>query len=103
MAAQFFNIDSAGAFVFRNNTFHNIRRFGILIDSRDGLIENNRFEATSSNGVVIHNDSDWPEGSDWHFPCGQRIGAREPDRGRSRTGARRDSGERGLQGGGRAR
>ena len=59
---QFFNIDSAGGFVFRNNTFRNIRRFGILIDSRDGLIENNRFEATSSNGVVIHNDPDWPEG-----------------------------------------
>ena len=59
---QFFNIDSAGGFVFRNNTFRNIRRFGILIDSRDGLIENNRFEATSSNGVVVHNDPDWPEG-----------------------------------------
>ena len=55
-------IDSTGGFVFRNNTFRNIRRFGILIDSRDGLIENNRFEATSSNGVVIHNDPDWPEG-----------------------------------------
>ncbi len=59
---QFFNLDSAGGFVFRNNTFRNIRRFGILIDSRDGLIENNRFEATSSNGVTIHNDPDWPEG-----------------------------------------
>jgi parallel beta helix pectate lyase-like protein len=59
---QFFAIDSCGGFVFRNNTFRNIRRFGILIDSRDGLIENNRFEATSSNGVVIHNDPDWPEG-----------------------------------------
>jgi hypothetical protein len=59
---QFFNIDSAGGFVFRNNIFRNIRRFGILIDSRDGLIENNRFEGTSFNGVVIHNDPDWPEG-----------------------------------------
>ena len=59
---QFFNVDCAGGFVFRNNTFRNIRRFGILIDSRDGLIENNRFEATSSNGVVVHNDPDWPEG-----------------------------------------
>ena len=59
---QFFAIDSTGGFVFRNNTFRNIRRFGILIDSRDGLIENNRFEATSSNGVVVHNDPDWPEG-----------------------------------------
>ena len=59
---QFFNVDCAGGFVFRNNIFRNIRRFGILIDSRDGLIENNRFEATSSSGVVIHNDPDWPEG-----------------------------------------
>ena len=59
---QFFNLDCAGGFVFRNNTFRNIRRFGILIDSCDGLIENNRFEATSSNGVVVHNDPDWPEG-----------------------------------------
>jgi len=59
---QFFNVDSAAGFVFRNNTFRNIRRFGILIDSRDGLIENNRFEATSSNGIVVHNDPDWPEG-----------------------------------------
>ena len=59
---QFFAIDGDAGFVFRNNTFRNIRRFGILIDSRDGLIENNRFEATSSNAVVIHNDPDWPEG-----------------------------------------
>lgn len=59
---QFFNLDCAGGFVFRNNIFRNIRRFGILIDSRDGLIENNRFEATSSNGVIVHNDPDWPEG-----------------------------------------
>jgi hypothetical protein len=59
---QFFNLDCCGGFVFRNNTFRNIRRYGILIDSRDGLIENNRFEATSSNGVVVHNDPDWPEG-----------------------------------------
>jgi hypothetical protein len=59
---QFFAIDCTGGFVFRNNTFRNIRRFGILIDARDGLIENNRFEATSSNGVVVHNDPDWPEG-----------------------------------------
>ncbi len=61
-APQFFNIDGAGGFVFRNNLFRNIRRFGILIDACDGLIENNRFEATSSNGVVVHNDPDWPEG-----------------------------------------
>jgi hypothetical protein len=59
---QFFNIDAAGGFVFRNNKFRNIRRYGILIDSRDGLIEGNRFEGTSSNGVTIHNDPDWPEG-----------------------------------------
>jgi len=59
---QFFAIDCTGGFVFRNNTFRNIRRFGILIDSRDGLIENNRFEATSSCAVVVHNDPDWPEG-----------------------------------------
>ena len=59
---QFFNIDATGGFVFRNNTFRNIRRYGILIDSRDGLIENNRFEGTSSNAVTIHNDPDWPEG-----------------------------------------
>ncbi len=59
---QFFNLDASGGFVFRNNTFRNIRRFGILIDSRDGLIENNRFEGTSSNGVTIHNDPGWPEG-----------------------------------------
>ena len=59
----FFNLDcNSSKFVFRNNTFRNIRRFGILIQSRDGIIENNRFEATSSNGLVVRNSVDWPEG-----------------------------------------
>ena len=66
----FFNLDmSSGAFVIRNNTFRNIRRFGVLIQSGDGLVENNRFESTSSNGIMVRNSVDWPEG----FPSGNLI------------------------------
>jgi len=61
-APRFYNLNSTAGFVFRNNIFRNIRRYGILIDARDGLIEGNRFEGISANGVVIRNDPDWPEG-----------------------------------------
>jgi len=66
----FFNLDmNNSGFVIRNNTFRNIRRFGVLIQSRNGIVENNRFESTSSNGIMVRNSVDWPEG----FPTGNLI------------------------------
>jgi len=66
----FFNLDmNNSGFVIRNNTFRNIRRFGVLIQSRDGIVENNRFESTSSNAIMVRNSVDWPEG----FPTGNLI------------------------------
>ncbi len=62
-ADSFFNLDmNTGSFVIRGNTFRNIRRYGLSIQSRDGIIENNHFQATSSNGIMVHNAADWPEG-----------------------------------------
>ncbi|HID77070.1 MAG TPA: right-handed parallel beta-helix repeat-containing protein [Planctomycetaceae bacterium] len=66
----FFNLGmNSSNFVIRNNTFRNIRRFGVLIQSRDGIVENNRFGWTSSNGVMVRNSVDWPEG----FPSGNLV------------------------------
>jgi len=69
-ADSFFNLDmNNSSFVIRGNTFRNLRRFGVLIQSRDGIVENNRFEWTSSNGIMVRNSVDWPEG----FPTGNLI------------------------------
>lgn len=66
----FFNLDmNNGSFVIRGNTFRNLRRFGVLIQGRDGIVENNRFEWTSSNAIMVRNSVNWPEG----FPTGNLI------------------------------
>lgn len=50
------------SFVFKNNIIRNIRRHGILIQSKYALIENNTFENISSSGIAIENGVDWGEG-----------------------------------------
>ncbi|QHI69938.1 right-handed parallel beta-helix repeat-containing protein [Tichowtungia aerotolerans] len=49
-------------FVYRNNYMHDGRRFGGFIKASYGLIENNRFERLSDNGLMVQNEPDWPEG-----------------------------------------
>lgn len=53
---------SNNSFVFKNNIIRNSRRFGLLIQSKFALIENNLFENTSSSGIAIQNGVDWGEG-----------------------------------------
>ncbi|MGB5982111.1 MAG: LamG-like jellyroll fold domain-containing protein [Nonlabens sp.] len=48
--------------IFRNNIVRNSRRYGILIQSKYALIENNLFENLSQSGVRIENGVDWGEG-----------------------------------------
>lgn len=50
------------SFVFRNNTFKNGRRYGILLQSSYGQIKDCIFENLSSSGVKIENGVDWSEG-----------------------------------------
>lgn len=61
----FYNDDTVGgSFVVRNNVFRNVRRWGLLCESRDGLIENNVFEGSSAQAILLinadqgHQDSD---------------------------------------------
>lgn len=59
----FLNLNlSSSNFVFRNNTFRNVRRFGILMQSHDGIVEGNTFESISASAIVVRNSSGWPEG-----------------------------------------
>tara|TARA_R110001632_G_scaffold105447_1_gene214859 strand:+ start:13875 stop:15653 length:1779 start_codon:yes stop_codon:yes gene_type:complete len=50
------------SFVIRNNTFRNARRYGILIQASNGLIERNYFENLSQSAISIINGVDWGEG-----------------------------------------
>ncbi|WP_242094513.1 right-handed parallel beta-helix repeat-containing protein [Aestuariivivens sediminicola] len=50
------------SFIFRNNIVRNSRRYGILIQSKYALIENNLFQNLSSSGIRIENGVDWGEG-----------------------------------------
>lgn len=50
------------SFVFRNNIVRDHRRYGILLQSGYGLIENNRFENSSNSAITIENAVDWGEG-----------------------------------------
>jgi len=62
-ATYFLNLNlSSSNFVFRNNTFRNVRRFGILMQSHDGIVEGNTFENVSASAIVVRNSSGWPEG-----------------------------------------
>jgi hypothetical protein len=49
-------------FVFRNNYFHDSRRFGIYIKASNGIIENNRIIRLSNSGIRVNNEPSWPEG-----------------------------------------
>jgi len=58
-----YNLDAIGNhFVYRNNTMHDGRRYGVFIKASDGLIENNVFEGLSSTGIAVLNTPSWPEG-----------------------------------------
>ena len=50
------------SFIFRNNTFLNGRRYGLLLQNSYGLIENCLFENLSNCGLRIENLVDWGEG-----------------------------------------
>jgi hypothetical protein len=64
------NLDlSSSNFVFRDNTFRNLRRFGILMQSHDGLVEGNVFDGVSASSIVVRNSAGWPEG----FPTGNIL------------------------------
>jgi len=50
----FYNDDMTGAgFVVRNNVFEDIRRWGLVCMSHDGLVEGNRFERTSAQAILM--------------------------------------------------
>ncbi|KXX66812.1 LamG-like jellyroll fold domain-containing protein [Flammeovirga sp. SJP92] len=62
-ADHLYNEDVATeSFVFRDNIFRNARRYGMLIQSAYGVIENNIFEDLSTGGLVMENGVDWGEG-----------------------------------------
>lgn len=50
------------SFVFRNNTFKNGRRYGIVFQNRYGIVENNIIENLSGSAIRIENFVDWKEG-----------------------------------------
>lgn len=50
------------SFVIRNNTFRNARRYGVLIQASNGLIEKNIFENLSQSAITLINGVDWGEG-----------------------------------------
>ena len=50
------------SFIFRNNIVRNSRRYGILVQSKYALIENNTFQNLSGSGIRIENGVDWGEG-----------------------------------------
>ena len=50
------------SFIFRNNIVRNSRRYGLLIQSKYALIENNLFQNLSGSAIRIENGVDWGEG-----------------------------------------
>lgn len=65
----YFDSQRNESFVFRNNIIRDHRRYGMLMQSGYGLIENNRFENTSNSAITIENGVDWGEG----FVCEQLL------------------------------
>ncbi|MGE4490569.1 MAG: right-handed parallel beta-helix repeat-containing protein [Kiritimatiellales bacterium] len=58
-----YNLNTTGrGFVYRNNYMHDGRRYGVLLRTGFGLVENNRFEGLSLPGLRIANEPGWPEG-----------------------------------------
>ncbi|MCU0662321.1 MAG: right-handed parallel beta-helix repeat-containing protein [Myxococcota bacterium] len=47
--------NASQGFSIRNTTIRNTRRYGIVVQAHDGLIENNLIEATSANAIVLFN------------------------------------------------
>ena len=61
-----FNLDNTGGnYVIRNNYFHEHRARGLLLQTSDGLVENNTFYKTTHNAIKIVMDinGDWHEGT----------------------------------------
>jgi hypothetical protein len=48
--------------ILRNNVIRNSRRYGVLIQSKYALIENNTFQNLSGSAIRIENGVDWGEG-----------------------------------------
>lgn len=61
-AIQLYNSELSRGFVIKDSRFVNLRRFGTLIKARDGLVENNRYEGTSSSAIIALNEPSYPEG-----------------------------------------
>lgn len=60
---MFFNQSKANEnFVIKNNIFRNSRRYGILIQATNGIIEGNRMENLSTGAITLQNSASWPEG-----------------------------------------
>lgn len=53
---------SCGDFVVRDNTIRNIRRYGTVFRARRGVVENNRYEAASTSGILFKNEPSYPNG-----------------------------------------
>ena len=52
----FYNDDTVGAgFVVRDTIIRNARRWGVLCESHDGVIENNQFEGTCAQAILFIN------------------------------------------------
>lgn len=60
---MFFNRSMSNqGFVIQNNIFRSSRRYGMLIQASNGVIENNLFENISTAAIVLQNSANWPEG-----------------------------------------
>lgn len=60
---MFFNMNKSNAgFILKDNIFRNSRRYGMLVQATNGLIEGNRFENISTGAIVLQNSAGWPEG-----------------------------------------
>lgn len=63
MKDMFFNNSKSNShFIIKNNTFRNSRRYGMLIQAKNGIIESNTFENVSTAAIVLQNSASWPEG-----------------------------------------
>ena len=58
----FNNSKSNDNFVIKNNIFRNSRRYGMLIQAKNGVIEGNVLENLSTGGIILQNSASWPEG-----------------------------------------
>ena len=52
----------SGPFIIKNCKFLNSRRHGIVLQSHDGIVEGNRMENLSDNGIICYNLPHYPEG-----------------------------------------